>query len=211
MYYKVCVKREREDFMPEIAADELVPGEVYVTRGGTIVMKGDPNKKRIPWGYERVRFMRLTKKNIVVETPWGTECELPLDYPLCTTSETHLRSEFPVSGVHEDREVLPFDKALKEGISKELSSKELQKLAEAQEGEVSPKRATVVARNEFTEKFIKYFEKPQTLSGASKHFGVAYQKIRYHLNKVRVHGYGLQRFQIVTTKDKPTKTQIVRL
>ncbi len=196
--------------MSEMTADTLVPGEVYVTRGGTVNMKGDPDKKLVPWGYERVRFMKLTKTHIIVETPWGTECELPSDYPLCTTSETLLRSEFPVCGVHENREVIPFDKALKAGVSKELSIEEIQALSEDQDG-TTPVRATVVARNEFTEKFIKYFETPQTIAKAAKYFGVKYQKIRYTLNKLKVNGYGLQRFQIVTTKDKPSKTQIVRI
>lgn len=198
--------------MSVIEATELIPGEVYVTRGGTVIMKGDSEGKKLPWGYERVRFMKLTETHIIVETPWETECELPLDYPLSSTSEAILRSEFPIRGVHElPAEVIPFEEALKLGISKELSAEELQEVLSEQAGGQSTKRPSEVARNEFTEKFIKYFEEEHTFTEGAKHFGTVYQRIRYTLNKLKLHGYGLQRFQVETTKGKPAKVKLVRI
>lgn len=193
---------------------DLVPGEIYVTCGGLVTLKNDSTKQKYPWGYDRVRFMRLTKSHVIVETPWGSECELPLDYKLSSTHEGMIRSEFELSGVHETCEKILFSTALKKGIAKELSAKELQELINIETAETqntSTTRPSEVARNEFTEKIIKYFEEPRTNPEAAKHFGVAYQKIRYTLKKLKAHGHGLQRFKIETTNDKINKTKLVRI
>lgn len=199
--------------------DELMSGQIYVTQGGTVVMLAEVEKvipgkgvvlkegseTEVPWGYDRVRFVKVTDTHIIVETPWGTECELPLDYPLVCTTEKVMRCEFPVRGPHKSRKIIPFEEALKMGICKEVNivqevPVENSKDAEPVKPKVKAARAKETSKNDLKKALIEYFSEEHTLTEAAKHFKIEYQKIRYNLQDIKNKGFELQRFELKSGK-----------
>lgn len=206
--------------MAKVKLNELIVGNIYVTKGGLLTFA---TGEQFPWGYDRVKFIKYTEQGILVHTPWGSECALAPDYPLFETKETLIRSEFPLRGVHETRETIPFDKALELKICKELSKKEVRKQLHNANTSIStntvqnkqtPSKSKTgeVATDIFTQDFIKYFEDYKTLAEAAKHFKISYQKVRYTLKKIKNKGYQTNRFSIVKMKQKgKTASKIIKV
>jgi len=197
--------------MAKIKSDELIVGKIYVTKGGLLTFI---TGEQVPWGYDRVKFIKYTENGLLVHTPWGSECALVADYPLFETKETMVRSEFPLRGVHKTREVIPFDKALELKICKELSKKELRKLskeAEIAQSSQSSVKVGEIAHGDFMQEFIKYFSDYKTFAEAAKHFKTSYQKIRYTLKKIKNKGYQAKRFTVVEMKQNgKTVSKIIK-
>lgn len=178
---------------------DLIPGKIYVTQGGVLTKNEDTKGTEYPWGYDRVKFLRFGSVGkskdlrIFIKTPWGTKCDLPLNYPLSTTSETVLRSEFPLMGMHKTRVVIPFEEALKREICKELNATEIRATKEKDSTEIALSQGTI-ERTEFMCKVIDFFAEPHTMAEAAKHFNVKYQQIRYTVNNLNKKGFEHQRF-----------------
>ena len=191
--------------MSEIKLEELVPSRIYVTHGGQVtVHHTDKETKQLTWGYDRVRFIKLEDDYIIVETPWNTNCSLLKTYLLQSTSETVMRCEFPMRGVHISREIISFDNALEMGLCKEVTASELKVAADPTT--ITQHRSGAISKNLFTESLIEYFSEAKTVSSAAERFGVKYQKIRYTIKNLKDKGYGVQRFTVVISKQNGLST-----
>jgi len=190
--------------MPIVTHTDLKIGHIYVVQGGLVTIQvTESTTQTLGWGYDRVKFAKIENNYIVVDTPWGSKCLLPLDYPLYSTIERHMRSEFPIRGAHKSRKVIPFDEALKLNICKELDNTKIKTLPNNVTSKIIGKRPHgQESTNVFIEELIKYFKTAQTLSSAATHFNVKYQKIRYLIKNIKDRGYNSQRFNVVNTKEK---------
>jgi len=182
--------------------EELIPGQVYVTQGGTLTLKGEKDPEVIPWGYDRVRFIKVVGNHIIVETAWNSECELPLDYALEPTIEEHVRSEFPLRGIHVDRTVIPFEEALAKGICKEITGKVEQKVQDdtvpvsTQSLKIKKSRTIGIVRNDLYDKIIEFFSEFHSIAEAVTSFDIIYQKVRHTLENINKRGHAGQRFNL---------------
>lgn len=147
--------------MATVKFENIEVGQVYVTRGGTAV--SDKSHKTMGWGYDRVRVIKKNDTQMVVQTPWGTECILIKGYPLFETCEVEVRCEFKLVTNFLSKKEIPFDDALQQGICAENIPLE---------------------SDSFLKELIKYFAKPQLVADAVKKFGEQYQKVRYAIKKV---------------------------
>jgi len=171
---------------------QLDIGKIYVTNGGLVTLSDQ--KDPVPWGYDRVRLIKITKEHFIVETPWASTVALPLNYSLAPTNETVIRSEFCLENNYISCETIPFAVALKRGICKELTAEEVANLK-------SPKTVSgKSSKSGITEAVIVYLETPKTIRDTAIHFGVTYQKIRYILKRLVSKGYGFHKYQIKKVK-----------
>ena len=150
--------------MPEIKFTDIKIGQVYVTRGGIIVI--DKSGKTIGWGYDRVRVIKKSGTKLIVETPWGTSCILKDDYPLSLTREVEPRIEFRLITTYISKQEISFDDAVAQGICVENIPLE------------------DLAAEKFLKDLIEYFATPQSIAAAAQKFGETYQKIRYSIDKI---------------------------
>lgn len=203
--------------------EDLIAGCIYVTRGGLITL---PDGVVTGWGYDRLKIIKkynsLTSgRKILVQTPWGTEMELPEDYPLEKTSETRAKSEFKLVGRFLKRETIPFEEAVKRGICKEQdilpSSIEETETEEVSNNSRKPSsqvklRKSATENEELYQKFIDYFSKPRKMVDAVKHFGIQYQKVRYTIMNIKKDGLNLSRFELKQgNEDGKTTFQLVKV
>lgn len=164
--------------MTKVKFTDIKVGQVYITRGGTVIL--DESGKVSGWGYDRVRVIRKNRMKLVIETSWNTTCILEKDYPLSFTREVKPRAEFKLITAYISKQEIPFDDALAQGICTEDVPLD------------DP------AFTKFSGELIKYFSIPQSISSASKHFGVTYHKIRYSIDKIESIG----KFKMIR-KDMP--------
>ena len=197
--------------MPIVKVEDLVQGKVYVVRGGTVILKGGSVEKAVPWGYDRIKFLRTTDTHIIVATCWGSEVPLALDYPLHSTSETMMRTEFKLRGVHISRKKIPFDEALKLGICKELDEETLRVQMATETPDIKAVTQSKVTRSMFTDDLIKYFTEFNSVPAAADHFGVKYQKIRYTLDGIKKKGYNNQRYILEKKVDGITQVKLTKV
>jgi hypothetical protein len=148
----------------------LEPDKVYVTVGGTAVNK---HGEIVGWGYDRVKFLRISDNSIVVQTPWSAECTVPLDYPLSETPEEEVFCEFQLIINFTNKIEIPFNEALSCGICK-LYNKETN---------------DAFPYNKFYSNLVRYFTIPQTIADAARHFNVPYQRIRHTITSIGNQGY----------------------
>lgn len=167
--------------MPKMKFKDIKVGQVYVTRGGIAVLNA--SGKTAYWGFDRVKVVKKNKTAIVVETPWGTLCNLPVNYPLYFTKEKTPRIEFKLITTYLTKQEFEFDEAVAAGICVE---------------HISPADLKI---EKILEDLIKYFNTPQTISSAAKKFGKTYQKIRYLISKIeKINKYTVKRTE--TSKGK---------
>ena len=150
--------------MPKVKFADIKIGQVYVTRGGIIVI--DKLGKTVGWGYDRVRVIKKSDTKLIVETPWGTLCILKDDYPLSSTKEVEPRIEFKLITTYISKQKISFDDAVAQGICVENIPLE------------------DLAAEKFLKDLIEYFATPQSISSAAQKFGETYQKIRYSIDKI---------------------------
>lgn len=168
--------------MPEVKFIDIKIGQVYVTRGGTIVV--NKSGKTVGWGYDRVRVIRKNATKLIVETPWGTSCILTRDYPLYTTKEVAPRIEFKLITTYISKQEISFDDAIAQGICVE---------------NISSENLTI---EKFLVDLIEYFATPQSISSAAQKFGKTYQKIRYSIDKIE----NIGRYNVKRTDANERKT-----
>jgi len=156
--------------MPVVNFTNIKVGQVYVTRGGTVVI--DKSGKTVGWGYDRIRVIKKSSSKLLIETPWGTSCVVKSTYPLSATREVALQTGFKLITTYLSKQEIPFDDAVAQGICVES-----------------------IPRNDLEiEKFlvdlIDYFSTPQSIPSAVQKFGKTYQKIRYSIGKIEnIPGY----------------------
>ena len=150
--------------MPEVKFTDIKIGQVYVARGGVIVI--DKSGTTVGWGYDRVRVIEKNGTKLIIETPWGTSCILKDDYPLSLTREVAPRIEFKLITTYISKQEIPFDDAVAQGICIE---------------NIPPED---LATEKFLKDLIEYFTTPQSISTAAQKFGETYQKIRYSVDKI---------------------------
>jgi len=135
---------------------DIKVGQIYVTRGGTVVI--DKFGKTVGWGYDRVRIIKKSSTKLLIETPWGTSCIVRSNYPLSKTRETALQIEFKLITTYLSKQEIPFDTAVAQGICTEnIPLKDL-------------------AVEKFLIDLVNYFVVPQSISSAAQKFGETYQK-----------------------------------
>lgn len=98
-------------------AKDTVIGKVYASRGGTFKDVGGQVRS---WGYDRIRVKSISDKKVVVETAWGTEVNIPIDYILYSTPEEELKGTPPAIKGRDSGETveLTFEEAISKGYEK---------------------------------------------------------------------------------------------
>ena len=176
--------------------EDLIVGCIYVTKGGLVTL---PDGVVTGWGYDRVKVLKkynsiTSERKILVQTPWGTEIELSDNYPLEKTTEIYTKSEFRLIGRFLKKETLSFDEAIKRGICKEQDILHVSEESTTEETKNNPQppkhkgKKSATENNELYQKFIDYFSKPRKMVDAVKHFGLAYQKVRYIIMNIKQNG-----------------------
>jgi hypothetical protein len=154
----------------KVAAKDAQVGTIYLTRGGKQL---DSAKKECLWGFYPVKVLGKTTgedgtiKNVVVGTPWGTEIQLKLDYPLeisdlkelpaeissplANTTKISQDEEAPVEYVQKLKEALKVGEV--EGAEKESRNKtskfEHQQIVEELKKGTSVKEMTKIVKMEY--------------------------------------------------------------
>jgi hypothetical protein len=218
--------------MSIVKYEDLVIGQIYVTRGGTVTL---PDGTLAGWGFERVKVIKKFNAlsgvpKVLVLTPWGTEVDFSSDYPLEDTTEQYMRSEFKLTFGHSNKKFMTFAEAIKTGIcvqqdimpdsssevvSKNSKSSKETKVEKAAKAPKAPKASkgseTEIA--EFTQKIIDYFSvKPRKMTEAAKDLGIQYQKIRYTIMNVKQHGFNLDRFNLSQSEiEGKTAFQLIKV
>ena len=192
--------------MDLIEKDDLILGTIYITAGGlATVLDTKGVKIKTPWGFDRVKYIKTTDYSIIVETPWGTECVLPLDYKFYTTSETKIRSEFPLCGPYFEKTRMTFKEAIEQGYCKEIIKTKKPKNVKISDSVPPPiistsARMSTTVNNDLCEKIIKYFEEPRVMIDAAKELGLVYQTLRYRLINFNKKGHNLVRYNLIQSK-----------
>ena len=150
--------------MPEVKFSDIQVGQVYVTKGGEVVL--DASGKTAGWGYDRVRVINKNSRKLVIETSWGTSCVLPADYVLSSTYETVPRTEFKLVAKYVSKREISFDDSLAMGHCAENIP------------------ASEVTADSLQDVLVTYFSTPQSIASAAKKFGESYHRMRYLIDKM---------------------------
>lgn len=212
--------------MPVIPYENLNLSQVYVTMGGSILCDSGVKKY---WGYDRVRLIKKFEKpegtlRVLVQTPWGNECDIPFDYPLSETDEVCIWSPFPIRAEMKEKKVIPFDDAVNLKIFPERPSRDLNSLYVESSEKVDEKNSmqsskkprarlqTSTKKDDFVQAVIDFFNTPQIVANAAIKLGVPYQKIRYViLNVLKTKGFKGNRYLIISSKDAATQKLIYHI
>lgn len=166
-----------------ILAKDTEVGKVYVTGGGTLIHR----EKLCVWGFERVKVKKKTEKRVIVQTPWKTECELPLNEELYTTLETQIKEPHPIYAKTQRSSMkkLTFQEAIDEGHEKMSDSKRT--------GQVVKEKKATKQLTEMEQKIISLLsvEGGSTIVNVGNTLGIKAQIVRNRLKKICDRGYKL--------------------
>jgi len=189
--------------MQKVSFENLEVGKIYVTRGGLATVERKDGIVKVPWGYDRVKVIKKRPdpiKNgiVIVETPWGTQCELPGNYPLVQTDETIIRSEFKLLGHYISKDEIPFSEAFARGICSNVPVPK----STSDNIRVTPQKVSscTVKHKDFIGKLIEYFSTPRKIAEATNYFNCPYQKVRYAIKLIENKGYNFNNYKILTSK-----------